>query len=456
LWPFPDDDLPSEISIWEGESDAGTAHAAGLPYAFAVTKGADTNITEQHFQSLADRGVRSVLIGSDTDAAGLKLREVLERAAVNADLDVHVVELERIIDPFTGGNDLNWVWKNCESAGQFQELIQDATRDARSFDPSMTHAEMESILVDDELWFIPDLLAPSDKVLIVGPQKAYKTWIKLDLVRSLIAGTPFLNRQEWTPVTPRKVLVVQEEGSRRRWASRMSKLGLTDTQWDKYLKVWHREGFRFTEEERVSSIISYMREHEIEVVLFDPLQRMIPGVNENDSAETGVVWDAVMRMQQVIPGLVVVIVHHANKSDRMTWESVRGSSRHAGEVDLGVFVEKHPVSPNKVRIGMDGRDVTAELGPGEAFEGEVKIEEDHFEIDAADMKVNLRAKAIDHHTDAVLKAVRGGRQTRTEIMHEVGLKDTAVRKYLDTLVTAGQVQVTGTGDHGQNLYGIVD
>lgn len=452
LWPMPMDELPSEITITVGESDCGTAHAAGLPFAFCCTKGDDTALTTIHFEALANRGVSSVLIVSDSDGSGLEGREKMERAAVDADLDVRVVELEKVIDPFSGGKDLNWVYRNTETLEQFRHVIAKATRDARTFDPTMTYEEMNTLLQDDELWFVPELVAPSDKAMIVGPQKSYKTWIKLDLTKALIRGTPFLNRTEWQPTTPRKVLLVQEEGSRRRWASRMRKLELTQDEWDTYLKVWHRQGFRFTDDEMVSSVISYMREHDIEVVFFDPLQRMIPGVDENDSNATGVVWDAVMRMQQAIPGLVVFVIHHANKAERLTWESVRGSSRHAGEVDLGVFVEKHPVENDKIKLKVDGRDVAAEMGAGEAFEASVTIEDDSFIIDAASFKAKLTPSQSDENLLLCLNALRDGAETRQEVQRETGLSDLTVRKYLKQMLEAGTIVTLPGGPRGAKIY----
>src|SRR5262252_2326785 len=215
LWPYPADELPSEISIWEGESDAGTAHAAGLPFAFAVTKGSDTELTEEHFRALADRGVSSVLVGSDTDVPGKAFREEVERAAVSADLDVRVVELERVIDPFSGGKDLNWVWRYAESQEQFLSLVARAIRDARDFNPDVTPQAIENVLMDEEFFFVPGLIQPQDKIIIGGPQKAYKTWLMLDLCRSLTMCTPFMGRDVWTPSSPVNILLIEEEGSFR-------------------------------------------------------------------------------------------------------------------------------------------------------------------------------------------------------------------------------------------------
>jgi hypothetical protein len=236
LWPMPFADLPEEITITEGESDCGTAHAAGLPYAFALTKGAKTKLTTAHFEALARRGVSSVLIAVDCDEEGILARETLEKAAVDADLNVRVVELETVIDPFSNGNDLNWLWRNTDRH-TFHELLAKATRDARRFDPRVTLQEVGDLLADDEFFYLPGLISPQDKGILGGPQKSYKTWMMLDLCRALVACKPFMGRQAWAPTSPINVLLIEEEGSRRSWAKRINRLQLTDEEYETLLHL---------------------------------------------------------------------------------------------------------------------------------------------------------------------------------------------------------------------------
>src|SRR5262252_4024859 len=458
LWPYPADELPSEISIWEGESDAGTAHAAGLPFAFAVTKGSDTELTEEHFRALADRGVTSVLVGSDTDTPGKAFREEVERAAVDADLDVRVLELERVIDPFSGGKDLNWVWRTAEDQKQFHSLIARATRDAREVDPRMTPEVIGDLVLDEEFFYLPGLLSPGDKAILGGPPKSYKTWVLLDLCRSLSTCTPFMGRDVWTPTSPVNILLIQEEGSLRSWARRLFRLQILDTSFNKHFYTWHRQGFRFTDEAAVSSLIAYMKRREIEVVAFDPLQRMIPGVNENDNTEMAVIWDQVMRMQKAIPTLACVICHHMRKdTEKFALESLRGASRHAGEIDLGIFVEKHPLEQKRFRCRIDGRDVATEMAPGEVFEGSIAIEEDSFKIDAAEFKVTTKSVKKDHTGESlkeVLKIIEAGAHTRTDIKAQLGWADNTVVKYLNMLIEQGILVEEKFGNGRPNVYTI--
>lgn len=441
LWPYPPDPMPEHILITEGESDCGTARYTELPTAFAVTKGAKTDLTTDAFLALHDRGVREVSVCADADEAGHDLRTRLVRNAIEAGLTVYSVDLSTIIDPFSGITDLNGVWKACEDKAHFLELIERCTQTVQLTMPTLSYEDLMLISEQEPEWVVDGLIAPGDKVLISGPMKAYKTWIMLDLARTLVTGAPFLKRQEWKAKEPRHVLVVEEEGSREAFSRRIKRMDLTEEEGTR-INFLHRKGIRFTEPDTIAFLIDICRREEIDVLFLDPLQRMIPGVNENDSAETGIVWDEVFKLQHLCPGLTVIILHHANKTERLNWESVRGSSRHGGEVDLGIFVEKHPTEEHTVRIAIDGRDVFAELGPGEAFAGRVKIEEEFFEIDATEISIHVAASSNrkEGHLTSIADALKGGCETRTQIMRETGLSDVTVRKHLQTLVEDGNVR----------------
>jgi hypothetical protein len=244
------------------------------------------------------------------------------------------------------------------------------------------------------------------------------------------------------------VLLIQEEGSRHAWAERLNKIGESGN-----LFFRHKTGFAFTDEGAVSSLIHAMKQHAIDVVFFDPLQRMMPGINENDAAETAVVWNEVFRMQLALPHLVVVVVHHASKGEKLQQESIRGSSRHAGEVDLWVLVDK--VDKGVVRIAMDGRDTYTDLGPGDALEGKVAIHDDSFSINTQDLVVSIRATRQGEKKREVLKAIGDGCETRTQIMKYTGMSDNTVVGYLKTLVEENLVTMQEGGTGKPNTYSVL-
>lgn len=461
LWPVPEDVLPEHIAITEGESDCGTARYLGY-HAFAITKGAGKGekryLGVHEFEALKARGATEVTLFGDMDDSGKEMLEMTSKAAVDAGLAVNKVRLELILDPFSGMNDLNAIWKEIgEGEACLAQLVKATQRVSTRF-RTLTVTDMLSMAQEEVDWLVPTLIAPMDKGLISGPQKSLKTYLALDLCRSLTTCVPFMQRDEWTPKYPLRVHFVQEEGSPQLWARRIKRLQLPD---DAPFTAWHREGIRFTESGTIDELIQFCREEEVEVLFLDPMQRMTPGVDENDSSATGVVWDEVFRIQHACPGIVVIVIHHSNKTDRLTWESIRGSSRHAGEVDFGIFVQKEqgdfPPGHGELKIAVDGRDLTSDLSPGESFQGKYYISDTEFLLDAQEViqaKINPVKKMALQNVDAVLNAVGDGCRTREAIISQTGLGDSSVRTHLKTLVTDGRVVEEDQGPGKAKLYSI--
>lgn len=456
LWPSPGESLPSHISIWEGESDCGTARFLGLPEAYAATKGASADFPPGMFEELRSFGCTEVTVGADTDRPGTEFRSRTVGQALAAGLSVNIVDLSAVVSVFVGVNDLNGLLRYCD--GDVEQTREQVERCTISVSRRQKHLDLDDLdqLAEREIeWILPGLIEPWNKVMLWGPQKSYKTYIELDLARSLVSCQPFLKRPEWTPNSPVSVLLVQEEGSLQQWARRIRRLNLKGEA-RKRLKTWHRKGFRFTNEESVNELIASMREYGTQVVILDPMQRMIPGIDENDSSQTGVVWDQVARMQLAIPNLVVIIVHHSNKSDALGWATQRGSTRHAGEVDFGLQIQK--VDHGVADIWVDGRDIPQYLGTGETFEVRITIsgddEEPNLVVDASEItvKVSQAVRLAGKNKDTVWDAIDEGCTTVASIVSQTTIGDNTVRKYLKELVEEDRVVETENGEGKAKTY----
>jgi AAA domain len=459
FWPAIPDVMPKHMHITEGESDAGTLQENSFSGVHACTKGAKTPLLASTFEALKERGVSEVTVYPDADDPGSEFSVRTTRAALSAGLTVNVCLLQNILDPFSGLNDLNGIWRATgKRKKDFKDLLRRATERLATRITFNTVKEMEDIAEREVGWLIPELIAPSDKIMIAAPQKSLKSWLALELTRSLTSCSPLLKRPEWTPTQELTVGFVQEEGAPSLWARRIAMLGISGR---KNALFSHRTGFRFTESSFTDELIATAREEGFDFLILDPLQRMVPGLDENSSSEMGVIWDEVFRIQQACPGLVVCIVHHANKQDRLTWESTRGTSRHAGEVDLGIFLERHPLEENTLRMWLDGRDIPQYLGTGENFNVtyEIDREKKHFSMSALEIDVTVNNPQVlkgQQNRLAILKAVEEGYDTRTKLMHQVGISDAALRNHLDALVAEGKLAATEKGAGPATTYRLAE
>ncbi len=456
LWPSPGETLPSHISIWEGESDCGTARFLGLPEAYAATKGASADFPPGMFEELRSFGCTEVTVGADTDRPGSEFRSRTVGQALSAGLSVNVVDLSAVLSVFSGVNDLNGLLRYCDGdAEQTREQVERCTISVSRRQKHLDLDELDQLAEREIEWILPGLIEPWNKVMFWGPQKSYKTYIELDLARSLVSCQPFLNRPEWKPKSPVSVLLVQEEGSLQQWARRIRRLNLKGEA-RKRLKTWHRKGFRFTDEESVNELIASMREYGTQVVILDPLQRMMPGIDENDSSQTGIVWDQVARMQIAIPNLVVVIVHHSNKSDALGFSTMRGSTRHGGEVDFGLQIQK--VDHGVADIWVDGRDIPQYLGTGETFEVRITIsgddEKPNLVVDASEItvKVSQVQRLAGKNKDGVWDAIVDGCTTIASITSQTDIHENTVRKYVRELMEEDRVVETENGQGKAKTY----
>lgn len=214
-------------------------------------------------------------------------------------------------------------------------------------------------------WLVRDLLAVGEKAMLVAPPKAKKTFLALHLARCVATGQPFLEESNWSVDAPGAVLFVQEEHAPQQWAKRLRKV--FDGAMDAPFYFMHRTNISLNQEPHVDALIERARSIDARLIIIDPWQRVIPGVNENDAADTQPAWTAVHRLAHKT-NAVVLVIHHTNKGDgELRMDMARGSSRMAGEVDLILVARK--VGSN-IELFMEGRDVE------NALDGNLEIAHD--------------------------------------------------------------------------------
>ena len=432
IWPLLDE-YPATIWLTEGETDAIVLRARGLD-SFAITKGAATGLTPAQIEALRGRGVGRIVVAFDGDPAGRDGASEQVASIVATGLDV-ATAYPPSYDPLTGSGK-DWRDWHRAGAGTLPEPL-----DATPPPFFISQAEALTIAARDVQWVVPHLIAEGDKVMIAGPQKALKTYLALALTRALATGGEFLGRPEWTVERRRRVAFIEEEGSPSLFFRRVAKLGdVPDDQ-----VAWaHRRGFKFTDEAAVSALIERLLAFDPAAAIFDPMQRMTPGVDENDAGKTGVVWDAIQRIQLALPQMAVIVIHHANKQARLSWESIRGSSRHAGEVDLGIFVEKE--GEDLLRLVVDGRDVPTVTGYGDALLVRYSVTSDGFSMTDTGTRVRIRktggrtSRTSDESKELVLDAVKEQPgSTKKQIALALDIDEYTVGEYLRDLEREGAI-----------------
>lgn len=299
-----------------------------------------------------------------TSLAGSMRRQGMSPASV---LSALVTENEERCDPPLPRQEIEGIARSAQGwpSGHEQKVEEElgrlrvrreARRRLRAEDSSVENFVLTDLAAAREEakreidWVIPDLLAAGEKGVIAGPPKSLKTWFALHLSRAITTGEAVLGESGWKPLQ-QPVLFAQEEGNAQRWARRVT--GALDG--DAPFFYLHRSGFSLLNEGHVAWLTERVDEVGARVVFLDPLQRITPGVNENDASEVGEAWNAIHGIAAHTEAAVLVI-HHARKGEGSpTMDSIRGSSRVAGEVDL-MFVLRR-VERGALELYLDGRDL---------------------------------------------------------------------------------------------------
>jgi hypothetical protein len=211
----------------------------------------------------------------------------------------------------------------------------------------------------EEEFIITNLLYPSSVTIVAGKQKSFKTWGTLSLIRSIIGSTTFGKIPQFTGNAPAcNILYLQGEGSERKFNERLL-MALYDTPYKDRLYIGYKTGHRLDSYESVEKLLSTIIDLNINLLVIDPLQRFSK-LMEDSATENADLWDNINFLLNGKPGLSIVILMHFSKNGKATdkWDAIRGTSRHGGEADLGLFFER--VDKDSVKVVIDGRDYSAE------------------------------------------------------------------------------------------------
>jgi AAA domain len=443
-FPMPGETIEETAYFTTGETDMLTARAAGLP-AYGLTSGEKRGkpaLTPAHFRDLARRGLEHAVIVGDGDDHGVAAVKHMAQAAQAAGLRVSIVDLAPLYDHFGAGvKDLNELWQSLDC--QVDAFLTSVATQTRPYAEVRIYAldDLRALAETDVPFLVNEFLSPGEKMGLTGPPKNYKSWLALNLARAVATGGKFLERAEWIASTPRPVIFVEEEGDLVKFSQRVERAfrGVEDAPFHLIPKT----GFSLLQRAQVDWLIERVHERDAGLLILDPWQRMIVGVDEDKAKETGPAWDEVHRITVECPECAIVILHHANKAGGLTLNAIRGSSRFAGEVDLSMIVRVE--SPGRIEAAIEGRDVPNHM----AEEGHLEVvfdPSDPFAMTAKGFSVNVRASGRPSKEQAVLSLFeenRGVEFSKSQVADRTHMSASTAGTHIDALVSRGVLERSG-------------
>lgn len=326
------------IYLCEGEKDAETIISAGLVGTtnHAGAKSWHPTLTE-HLRN------KSVIIIPDNDEAGRKRIDILTNALRNAARELRVFmpdgveEHGDITDWVNNGNDPKTIFERAKVIHAQRAKLR-----------AIKFTEIMSCELPEPDQIIENLFDTGDKMAVIGPSKAKKSYLITQLAFSLTTGTNFLGLH--IP-KPRKVLVVQYEIQPAHFMRRIRRmaeaLGASIDDVEDRLMIVNARGINLDLEE----VQTLIEEESVEVVMFDPFYKMFSG-DESDIEEVKrilALFDRITTKSKC--GLLYV--HHDKKgSNEKTEQRDRGSGSGvlARDYDCSLAILEHETNDQAIVI----------------------------------------------------------------------------------------------------------
>jgi len=203
-------------------------------------------------------------------------------------------------------------------------------------------------------WIGPPLIAPYHGIVLMGGlPKIGKSWITLEIMRSLATGQSLFGNEAWKVREPARVLYIEQELGSRSLKGRMSAVfdGLEQEEVERMTFVSKNDHiFDLATTEDQGYFKAYIDSAQPNVVIVDPLQEM-HSAEENDATAMGKLGHflkEVVNEEFKHLNLTLMITHHFRKppNDKTTWDPIdpnnfRGSGRLYGAPDSVITFHRY-------------------------------------------------------------------------------------------------------------------
>lgn len=208
-------------------------------------------------------------------------------------------------------------------------------------------------------WTVVNWLQKSSLAILAGEPKSYKSIIATDMALSVASGKPMFDRFPVT--TPVPVLYINEENSANLMQDRIRKIAAqkriiyTDNSFMSTLGipffVMNCTGFSLTSDGDKISLIKFIEQNEIGLVILDPFYHLLGSLDENDANEMRPVLLFLSSLRDKY-GCSVLLVHHYNKhgTNPREGQRIRGTSALHGWLENGIYVTRDSSVDAEVKI----------------------------------------------------------------------------------------------------------
>lgn len=291
-------------------------------------------------------------------------------------------------------------------------------------------------------WLVDGLIPVGLTVLSAQPA-SYKTWLLLEIARSISSGKPLFNKL----ATKRaNILVVDEESTESLIQQRLDFLNVNEE-----LPIEFMIGSDFKlEKNAVYKMIKYCKAKQIKLITFDSLVR-IHSFDENSAVQMAQVFQLLRKFQH--NGISVLITHHNKKASTSNPSlDMRGSSDILAAVDCHLSIQRNGseksilITQSKLRIAEELSSVNVTVN--------TESDEFRFELDGEIITEAMRNEEILESIIRVLGTERLNQKEFEEKVRRSGLSmgHRSFVKRVQQLVADGRLQPAQKGVGKSKIY----
>lgn len=195
----------------------------------------------------------------------------------------------------------------------------------------MSYEELKRIPCGPMPWLWHGYLAPGYTTMLTSRWKTGKTTLLSLLLSRMGAGGELCG----ATVRPGRAYIVSEEDAQL-WRRRDERVGFGDhVSWlcRPFTSIPNGRDYQ----ELIQHIIRVQQRQSLDLVVFDPLAYVYPGMDENSATAMRVALEPLRQLTK--RGLAVLILHHCRKAPAASGTAARGSSALPAHVDIAIEME---------------------------------------------------------------------------------------------------------------------
>ena len=222
-------------------------------------------------------------------------------------------------------------------------LIQTQCSPKSELPPILKVGEMLNRPIHERKTIVEGLLKVKDKMTVGGMSKSYKSWNLLGLAISASRGVPWLGLDTHQTKTLYLNFELHDDTCQDRIERITRAMGVQIDPGDEFLSVWPLRSYVASYDILLPKITEYIRTEGFELIIFDPLVKLMGDLNENAAGDINKLMNGFEALASQSKCAIVMAAHHGkgNTANKENIDKVRGSSVLASDPDAILNLSQH-------------------------------------------------------------------------------------------------------------------